>query len=113
MKKSDIIKYFLAFVITAAVFFTALLVSNYFDNARIANIRDVEDKISVDILSSDTQFALLRDSSCTQLNDSVLSQELNSLASKLDYMEKTAGTNDAQVIELKQEYSLLQKADLD
>ncbi len=111
MKRNDVVKYILAFVITSVVFITAILISNYLNSARITNIRDIEDKISVDILSSDTQFALLRDSSCSQLSDTILSQELNSLASKLDYMEKELGVNDEQVLSLKRYYSLLQIKD--
>lgn len=111
MKRNDIIKYALAFVITAAIFMTIVLVSNYFNKKRLENIRDIEDKISVDILSSDTQFALLRDSSCQQLSDSILSQELNTLASRLDYMERELGVDNEQVVSLKRYYSLLQIKD--
>lgn len=111
MKKTDIIKYIVAFVITSAVFFTAFLISNYFNDRRIEDIRTIEDKISVDILSSETQFSLLRDSSCAQLSDTILSQELNSLASRLDYAEKELGVNNEEVLRLKRFYSLLQIKD--
>lgn len=111
MKRNDIYKYITAFIITGAVFVTTFLLSNHFNNRRIENIRSVEDKISIDILSSETQFSLLRDSSCQQLTDSILSQELNSLASKLDYMESQLGPRNDEVIRLKRYYSLLQIKD--
>lgn len=111
MKKNDKIKYMVAFVITAVVFFGAFLLANEFNNQRIDNIKSVEDKISMDILSSDTEFALLRDASCKQLSDSILSQELNELATKLDFMESQLGAENSQVLALKESYSLLQIKD--
>lgn len=111
MKRTDIIKYVLAFGITSIIFLTAFLANSYFNSKRIENIRDIEKKITIDILSSEAQFSLLRDASCEQLNESILSQELNSLASRLDYMEEQYGKNDANVLDIKRHYSLLQIKD--
>jgi len=111
MKKNDIIKYILAFVITGTIFITAFLLSDRLSANRMENIRSVEDRISIDILSSETQFALLRDSSCKQFSDSILSQELNTLAQKLDFMERDLGTENDEVLHLKRYYSLLQIKD--
>ena len=49
-RKAQWNNYVIAFVITAAIFATALYVSNYFNNKRVANIRATQDNISIDIL---------------------------------------------------------------
>lgn len=105
-------KYLLALTITVVVFFGALLVSNKISAQRIAEIKAIEGSISMDILSSETQFALLKDSSCKMIDHSTaFSEELNSLAQKLSYMEDDLGTNNSEVISLKKYYSLLQVKD--
>lgn len=105
-------KYIFAFIITTLVFFGALAVSNRFSEKRIAEIKTVEDKISLDILSSETQFALLKESSCRAIDHSTaFSEELGSLAAKLSYMEDNLGNNNPDVISLKKYYSLLQIKD--
>lgn len=111
-KKVEFKKYLLAFAITAMVFFGALYVSNRFADKRLAEIRSIENKISLDLLASETQFALLRESSCKLIDHSTaFSEELNDLANKLSYMENSLGVEDLQVIDLKKYYSLLQVKD--
>ena len=94
------------------VFFGALIVSNRFQNKRLSEIKSIEDKLSLDILSSETQFALLKESSCKAIDHSTaFSEELNSLAQKLSYMEDNLGEENTEVINLKKYYSLLQIKD--
>ncbi|HAS85051.1 MAG TPA: hypothetical protein DCS23_03225 [Candidatus Yonathbacteria bacterium] len=106
-------KYVFAFVITAVVFFSALLISNIFSQNRIAEVKSIEDKIAMDILSSETQFALLKESSCKSIDHggTAFSEELGILAARLSYMEEKHGDNDEEVIGLKKYYSLLQIKD--
>lgn len=105
-------KYVLSFVITAMVFLGALLISNRFATKRLDEIKSIENKISLDLLSSETQFALLKESSCRAIDHSTaFSEELNSLAQKLSYMEETLGEENTEVISLKKYYSLLQIKD--
>jgi len=105
-------KYLIAFLIAAAIFFSAFLVSNYFNQKRIDNIRNIEKKISTNILSLETQFELLQDASCKYIKENpVLSKELNSLAQKLSYTESQLGTDNPRVIKLKKSYSLLEIKD--
>ncbi|MEQ1665929.1 MAG: hypothetical protein ABL927_11190, partial [Bdellovibrionales bacterium] len=85
-------KYLFAFVITTLVFLGALVVSNKFSTQRIAEIKSIEGNISMDILASETQFALLKESSCKAIDHSTaFSEELSSLAQKLTYMEDDLG----------------------
>lgn len=110
--KIDSKKYTLAFVITALVFAGAILVSNYFADKRLSEVRAIESKISMDIISSETQFALLKDFSCKAIDHRAgFSEELNTLAQKLSYMEETFGESDPEVINLKKYYSLLEVKD--
>lgn len=104
--------YAYAFVITVAIFATAILTSSYLDSRRVAELRSIEDKISIDILSLETQFDLLQESSCADIaENSILSQELNSLARRLSYAEERLGVADPEVLALKRSYSLLQIKD--
>lgn len=105
-------KYVFTFVITAVIFGTAMYVSNYFSQKKLAEVRDIQDKIAIDILSSETQFSLLAESSCTDISgSSALSKELGTLEAKLSYTEKDRGTDDSEIQTLKKYYSLLQIKD--
>ncbi len=105
-------KYILAFLITSAIFGTALYASNYFNERRFAEIRSIEEKISVDILSLETQFDLFERVSCQNLKENtVLSEELGALAARLSYTEDQLGADDDEVQALKRSYSLLQIKD--
>lgn len=105
-------RYFLAFIITAAIFGTAFYIAARIDNQRIAEIRATENAISIDILSSETQFELLGNVDCKTLAaNPVLSDELNTLSSQLQVAEQNLGTTNPEVIQLKQQYSLLEIKD--
>ena len=66
----------------------------------------------MDILASETQFALLKDSSCRAIDHSTaFSEELSSLAARLTYMEENLGNSNSDVVNLKKYYSLLQVKD--
>ncbi len=103
-------KYIIVFFITASLFLTAGYLSNYFSNKKIDQLKSIQDKIAIDILSSETQFALLQELSCKDVTRSILSQELSNLADKIAYSEKNIGARD-EVIALKRYYSLLQIKD--
>ncbi len=105
-------KYVLAFVITAMVFLGALIISNRSSERRLAEVKSIENKIALDILSSETQFALLKEFSCKAIDHSTaFSEELSNLARKLSYMEESLGEDNVEVLGLKKYYSLLQVKD--
>ena len=107
----NVSKYVVTFVITSLLFITAFYLSNYFDNKKTSEIKATEDQIAIDLLSSETQFDILKQSSCNQLDDSILADELDSLGSKLNYMESQIGSTNPEVIQLKKYYSILQIKD--
>lgn len=104
-------KYLFSFLITAIIFASALYLSNYFAQKKLDEIRNIQDKIAIDILSSETQFSLLEESSCTDVGNGTLSSELGNLEDKLTYTENQRGHNDAEVMTLKKYYSLLEIKD--
>ena len=104
-------QYFFSFAITAIIFATAIITSNYFANKRVADIRGIQDKIAIDILSSETQFSLLEESSCKDIGTGTLSTELGTLEEKLSYTERDRGSDDTEVQTLKRYYSLLEIKD--
>lgn len=103
-------KYFISFVITIAIFATAIFISNYLENQKIADLKAIQDQVSVDILSSETQYSLLEQSSCTDVASSTIPTELGTIQDKLTYSEQEQGKS-SDILALKQEYSLLEIKD--
>ena len=104
-------KYAYTFVITAVIFITAILASNYFNQKKMDEIKNIESRIAVDILASETQFSLLSELSCKEISSGLLSKELATLGDKLSYTEQNRGSDNAEVLNLKKYYSLLQIKD--
>lgn len=105
-------KYILVFIITVSIFGTAFYIATRLDARRLADIRATQESVSIDILSSETQFALLGNLDCQTISENpILSTELNSLASRLSVAEENLGATNAEVIRLKKQYSLLQIKD--
>lgn len=105
------LKYVLALIITGGIFTTAIMVSNYFNEKKLESVREIENRIAIDILSSETQFDLIRSSSCRLITTDVLSNELNELASRVSYLESNGSRSDEELARLKSQYSLLQIKD--
>ena len=103
-------KYVIVFFITATLFVSAFYVTNFFYNKKINQLKTIQDNIYIDILSSETQFALLQESSCKDVDNSFLSQEINNLAAKINYSEKNF-SNNTDIKYLKRYYSLLEIKD--
>ena len=103
-------KYVIVLFITAALFVTAIYLSNYFGNQKIKQLQTIQDQISIDVLSSETQFSLLSELSCKDISDSVFSDELSELGSKLQWSQDNLG-NTAEVSYLQKYYSLLEIKD--
>lgn len=89
---------------------TAGYLNNYFSNKKIDQLKLIQDKISIDILSSETQFSLLSELSCKNISDSVYSPELGELGNKLEWSQDNLGATE-EVFYLRKYYSLLQIKD--
>ena len=89
-------KYLIVLLITMCLFATAIYLSNYFGDQKVKQLQTIQDQISIDVLSSETQFSLLSELSCNNISDSVLSDELSSLGNKLQWSQDNLG-NTAEV----------------
>jgi hypothetical protein len=103
-------KYLIVFLITVGLFLSATYLSNYFGDKKIGQLKTIQDKLAIDILSSETQFSLLSELSCKNISDSVFSSELGELGNKLEWSQDNLG-NTEEVSYLKKYYSLLQIKD--
>ena len=103
-------KYFIVLLITGTLFVTAIFLSNYLGDRKINELKYIQDKIAIDILSSETQFSLLSELSCKNISDSVLRGELGELGDKLEWSQNNLG-NAEEVTYLRKYYSLLQIKD--
>jgi len=104
-------KYIAAFSITAVIFATAIFVSNIIGQKKLEDVRTIENRVALDILSSETQFALLEETSCKDIGPGFLSKELGSLGGKLVYAENQTGFNTEDIDYLKRSYFLLEIKD--
>ena len=108
---NDYKRYFIVFLITILLFVTGFYLSNYFNSKKVAALQSIQDQISLNILSSETQFALLSDTTCSDDSTSILSEELSTLLDKLDYGEKTIGASNPDIVSLRSYFSLLEIKD--
>ncbi len=104
-------KYLIAFLITALIFGTAVFASNMLTDKKLEDVRDIENSVALDILSSETQFALLEETSCKDIGPGFLSKELGPLGERLAYAENQKGFNGTDLQSLKQSYFLLEIKD--
>ncbi len=102
----------IALFITAALTGTVAYAVNYLNNARITELGAIEDQLSIDTLSLDTQFSLLEAAPCdTAASSTAFIGKLADLGTRLSYAESQLGIDNPQVIRLKQQYSLLEIRD--
>lgn len=102
----------LALAVTIAIIGTVAYAINYLNRARIVQITDLQSRLTTDTLSVETQFALLAEAPCEYLTENnTLSQEVSELGSRLALAESQLGNGNAQVQELRKQYTLLQIRD--
>lgn len=102
----------IALFITIALIGTVAYAINYLNNARIEELSTIEAQLSIDTISLDTQFSLLEAAPCDRAASSTtLTSELSDLGNRLAYAEDQLGNDNAQVIRLKEQYSLLEIRD--
>ncbi|HRH25744.1 MAG TPA: thioredoxin family protein [Parcubacteria group bacterium] len=104
-------KYIFAFVMTVAIFATALFISNSVSEGKLAEIQNIQNRLSLDILASETQSALLEETSCKNVNQIPLTKELGELAERLAAAEEQSGSDNQDVQSLKKQYFLLEIRD--
>lgn len=109
-------RYIAVFIITLIIFGIAFLLSSVMGNKKVEQLQFAQQEISLEILSTETRYALLGASSCeakVQNEDFELglNQELNDLARRVKSLENELGRNNKTVQQLKKHYNLLQIKD--
>src|SRR3989344_3586708 len=104
-------KYIFVLILTLGVVAVAILTSNYLYRERLAEVESVESRIQLNLLASEVQFELLKQLPCTEESLPVLSEELNTLAGRISFLEAERGDDDDEVRQLKRRYSLFQIKD--
>lgn len=109
-------RYISTFFIVIILFIIAFYFSNQLANKKMNEVKAIQDKISTDILSTETRFSLLGSSSCdhVKLSDEFetgLNIELSEMARRVKFMENQLGYDDAQVSLIRDQYALLQIKD--
>lgn len=102
----------IALFITIVLSGTVAYAVNYLNNARVSELSAIEEQLSIDSLSLETQFSLLESAPCDSNASAVtLTSELADFGSRLSYAEAQLGNENAQVMRLKERYSLLEIRD--
>ena len=101
----------IALGITIALVATVAYAVNYLNRQRIAELSAIEEQISIETLSLDTRFSLLEAAPCDNASSTDITGDLTDLGNRLAYTENQLGRDNAQVIRLKQQYSLLEIRD--
>lgn len=102
----------LALAITVAIIGTIVAAINQLDRQRIAELDAIQAQLATDTLSVETQFALLENAPCADLTVGTdLTHEVSELGDRLGVAESRLGSNNAEVIRLKKQYTLLQIRD--
>jgi thiol-disulfide isomerase/thioredoxin len=102
----------IALLITILLTGTVTYAVSYLDRARLTELSAIEDQLSIDILSLDTQFSLLEDAPCgSTASFTTLTSELANMGARLAYAEELLGSDNPHVIRLKEQYSLLEIRD--
>ncbi len=101
----------IALGITVVLVGTVAYAVNYLNQQRVVELSAIEDQLSIDTLSLDTQFSLLETAPCDTASSTDLTGELTDLGNRLSYAESQLGSANAEVIRLKEQYSLLEIRD--
>lgn len=102
----------ISLLITVLLIGTVAYTVNYLNRSRVAQLNDIEDQLSLDTLSIETQFSLLASAPCdTIASSTLLSSALTDLDNRLSYTEGQLESDNPQVIQLKKRYSLLEIRD--
>jgi len=109
-------KYIITFLITSTIFLSAFFISDRVNVSRIEQLNSVQEKISLNILETETRFALLKEASCENVFEGSqleigITKDLNQLVNRIKFLESELGGDNEDVQLLKQRYTLLQIKD--
>ena len=103
-------KYVIVFVITLSIFAVVFYTSSLLTSKKFNEFNAIQNNISIDLLSVETQYSLLGELDCSDVTTTVLSDQLNDLSKKIEYLESSSGKSD-ELTQLEKQYSLLEIKD--
>lgn len=107
-KKLRTRRYITVFFLTTAIFVLGLVIGGYNTEKKLTDLTNLQEELKTHTLDVEMQYNLLAQDPCGFVNVTALTDELYDISLKLDYMENVMGTDNTEVIRLKQYYSLLE-----
>ena len=107
-KNINLQKYLLALFATILVFGSGFFLAGQISKKQLNQLSSLQQNLRVDILSLETQFAILSQASCENLNESTLTQELYNISQNLTSVGNNLGQDHPQYLQLKKYYSILE-----
>ena len=102
----------IALRITILIVATIAYTISYLDRQRVAELNSIEDQLSTDTLSLETEYSLLATAPCESVASSTeFTSELSDLGDRLAFTEGQLGSSNAQVVQLKKQYTLIEIRD--
>ena len=101
-------KFIAAFSITILIFLVIIVSNNYFNEIRMNQLQKIYNDIRVDALNAEAQYEILSENPCLMMNFDPISGQLFELGNKLTEMEDSLGKTNAQVLDMKKYYSVLE-----
>jgi hypothetical protein len=103
-------KYLLVLLITLGLFGIIFFVSSKLTNNKMDELTMIQNNIAIDLLSAEAQYSLLGELDCSQVSTTVLSDQLNELSKKIEYLGESNGRS-TELVQLRKQYSLLEIKD--
>lgn len=107
-KKINLGKHLLVLLATTIIFAGGFYLSNIVIEKKISAISKLQQSLSIDILSLETQFSILNQAPCKNLNESTLTKELFDISQKLESVGNSLGNDNPDFLMLKKYYSILE-----
>lgn len=101
-------KYFLVLLISLFIFTTGLYLGNYGTNLKFQNLYNLQEEIRSEVMGAELQYAIFENNPCSLNDTNVLIQDIYKIGSRLTSMEQQLGTDNADVLSLKEYYNLLE-----
>ena len=99
---------FTVLVLTVVVFSLGLLVGNLITGEKVDAVVGITQDLQTQTLSTEIQFDILQENICSSESSLFLVDDLYNLGSRLDFMENQLGYDDPTIIELKEQYFIVQ-----
>jgi len=107
-KKINFKKHLFIFITALFIFVSGFILSDQLFQKKLNKLMEIQENLRIDILSSETQFSILNQVSCENLDESILSQELYEISKKLNSIGGSLGEENPDFLRLKKFYSILE-----